>query len=193
LKADISPAPRLQSHFRNLHCRPHDHIAAAGARNRALDEQQLALGIHALLLHDAREDEGDWNSLTRGLDDGLIYLGSQVRAAGMSKAIASVGVNISSAEVKSTGADGRALSEAEIESGAMALVEQMRARGAHVHVPRGDLGYAVRVGLRMLELRRIIEARDGKYMSNPNEAVLLRYYANSIAQHVAAAPTCAAQ
>jgi glycerol-3-phosphate O-acyltransferase len=90
-------------------------------------------------------------------------------------------------------ANGRALAEAEIESGALRLIEQVRAQGAHVHVPRGEIGYAVRVGLRMLRLRRIIEARDGKYTSNPNETVLLRYYANSIAQHVAAAPTCAAQ
>jgi glycerol-3-phosphate O-acyltransferase len=84
--------------------------------------------------------------------------------------------------------EGRALSEAEIESGALALVEQMRAQGAHVHVPRGELGYAVRVGLRMLTLRGIVETREGKYASNPNETVLLRYYANSIAQHVPSPP-----
>jgi glycerol-3-phosphate O-acyltransferase len=88
--------------------------------------------------------------------------------------------------------ESRALSEAEIKSGAMALIEQMRANGAHVHVPRGDLSYAVRVGLRMLTLRGIIEERDGKYASSPNETVLLRYYANSIAQHLAT-PRCISQ
>ncbi|MFI5301165.1 MAG: hypothetical protein ACHREM_24030, partial [Polyangiales bacterium] len=50
-------------------------------------DTETALGVHALLLHDVRDDEGDWNSLTRGLDDALLYLASQVRASGMSKAI----------------------------------------------------------------------------------------------------------
>jgi glycerol-3-phosphate O-acyltransferase len=82
-------------------------------------------------------------------------------------------------------AEGGARSAAEIESAARALVEQARARGAHVHVPRQDLGYAVRVGLRMLELRRIVEASNAVYSVNPGETLLLRYYANSIAQHLA--------
>ncbi len=85
-------------------------------------------------------------------------------------------------------ANGRELSEAEIESGALALIEQVRTQGAHVHVPRQDPGYAVRVGLRMLRLRRIVEASDGKYRANPREIVLLRYYANAIAQHFACEP-----
>jgi glycerol-3-phosphate O-acyltransferase len=89
-------------------------------------------------------------------------------------------------------ADGRALAEAEIESRALALIEQVRGQGAHVHVPRGDISYAVRVGLRMLELRRIVEARNGKYQANPRETVLLRYYANAIAQHFAS-PPCASR
>lgn len=87
-------------------------------------------------------------------------------------------------------AGGRALAEAEIESGVLALIERVRAQGAHVHVPRGELGYAVRVGLRMLELRRIVEASNGKYSANQREAVLLRYYANSVAQHFTS-PSCA--
>lgn len=87
-------------------------------------------------------------------------------------------------------ANGGALAETEIESGALALIEQVRAQGAHVHVPRGDISYAVRVGLRMLGLRRIVEASNGKYSANPRESVLLRYYANGIAQHFAS-PPCA--
>jgi len=87
-------------------------------------------------------------------------------------------------------ANGRALAETEIASGALALVAQVRAQGAHVHVPRSDMSYAVRVGLRMLELRRIVEASNGNYSANPRETVLLRYYANSLAQHFAS-PPCA--
>jgi glycerol-3-phosphate O-acyltransferase len=89
-------------------------------------------------------------------------------------------------------ASGRALAEAEIESGALALIEHVRGQGAHVHVPRGDISYAVHVGLRMLELRRIVEARNGNYSANPREMVLLRYYANSLAQHFAP-PLCASR
>jgi len=48
-------------------------------------------------------------------------------------------------------------------------------------VPRGDLDYALTVGLRMLRLRRLIEERDGLFTSVPAERTLLDYYANSIA------------
>jgi hypothetical protein len=44
----------------------------------------------------------------------------------------------------------------------------------------------------MLELRRIVEASDGQYRANPRETVLLRYYANAIAQHFAS-PPCASR
>jgi len=80
-------------------------------------------------------------------------------------------------------ANGRPLSPAEIKSGAMELAEEIKARGGHVHVPRQDLGYATQVGLRILQMRRLVEATDGNYAAVPREMVLLRYYANSIAHH----------
>jgi glycerol-3-phosphate O-acyltransferase len=46
----------------------------------------------------------------------------------------------------------------------------------------------VHVGLRMLVLRRLVAQTDGRFAANPGETVLLRYYANAIAHHVAPAP-----
>jgi glycerol-3-phosphate O-acyltransferase len=60
------------------------------------------------------------------------------------------------------------------------LIRTLRTRGAHVHIPRGDEEYAIEVGLRMLALRRLVGEEDGLYFARPEEAPLLRYYANSI-------------
>jgi glycerol-3-phosphate O-acyltransferase len=85
-------------------------------------------------------------------------------------------------------ADQHALTEIEIKSGVLSLIEEIREKGAHVHVPRGDVGYAVHVGLRMLTMRGIVEVQEDKYLGNPNEMVLLRYYANGIAHHLTSPP-----
>ena len=67
-----------------------------------------------------------------------------------------------------------------------ALMNELEARGGHIHIPRQDREYAVEVGLRMLVLRHIVLEQDGLYRINPAENVLLRYYANSIAHLVQA-------
>jgi glycerol-3-phosphate O-acyltransferase len=74
-------------------------------------------------------------------------------------------------------------SELELKAEAGRLLEELTARGAHVYVPRGDLDYALGVGLRMLRLRRLVEERDGLYRANTREVALLSYYANSIRHH----------
>jgi len=74
-----------------------------------------------------------------------------------------------------------AFSELELKTEVERLLERMQAAGARVYVPRGDLDYALTVGLRMLRLRRLIEERDGLFTSVPAERTLLDYYANSIA------------
>jgi glycerol-3-phosphate O-acyltransferase len=76
----------------------------------------------------------------------------------------------------------------EIRDRFVTLVEDMKARGAHVHMPRGDLDYAVEVGLRLLELRHILRSKDGRYLINPPDRPLLCYYANSIGHLSAAIP-----
>jgi glycerol-3-phosphate O-acyltransferase len=80
---------------------------------------------------------------------------------------------------------GKERSELELKAEAGKLLEELTARGAHVYVPRGDLDYALGVGLRMLRLRRLVEERDGLYRANTGEVALLSYYANSITHHFA--------
>jgi glycerol-3-phosphate O-acyltransferase len=64
---------------------------------------------------------------------------------------------------------------------AAGLLERLHAAGAHSHIPRASLDYAIEVGMRMLTLRGIVTEVEGVYAAAPEEAGLLRYYANSIA------------
>ncbi len=75
----------------------------------------------------------------------------------------------------------RAWSELELKGAVLGLMRELSERGAHVYVPRGDQDYAITVGLRMLTLRRLVDAADGLYRARPDEWPLLSYYANSIA------------
>jgi glycerol-3-phosphate O-acyltransferase len=74
-----------------------------------------------------------------------------------------------------------AFSELELKAEVERLLERLQARGARVYVPRGDLDYALTVGLRMLRLRHLVEEKDGVFSANAAEEALLGYYANSIA------------
>ncbi len=84
------------------------------------------------------------------------------------------------------------LSMLELKSRVLALAQRLAAAGAHVHIPRGDQDYAIEVGLRMLRLRHLVAETDGLYGSEADETPLLRYYANSIAHLLAAAPVARA-
>ena len=75
----------------------------------------------------------------------------------------------------------RAFSELELKAEVAPLLRRLEAAGAHVYVPRGDLDYALTVGLRMLRLRRLVLEADGLFRAAMGELPLLRYYANSIA------------
>ncbi len=56
----------------------------------------------------------------------------------------------------------------------------LEAKGSYVHIPRADRDYAIAVGLRMLTLRHLVLEQDGSYRVNPDELILLKYYANAI-------------
>jgi glycerol-3-phosphate O-acyltransferase len=73
------------------------------------------------------------------------------------------------------------ISEFELKARVSNYIQYIEHHGAHVHLPRMDRDYAVSTGLRMLTLRHLIEEKDGLYRANPQELVLLRYYANAIA------------
>ncbi len=75
----------------------------------------------------------------------------------------------------------QAFSELELKAEVGRLLRRLDAGGARVYVPRGDLDYALTVGLRMLRLRHLVEERDGLFTAIAAERTLLAYYANSIA------------
>ncbi|MEM6482219.1 MAG: 1-acyl-sn-glycerol-3-phosphate acyltransferase [Pseudomonadota bacterium] len=55
-----------------------------------------------------------------------------------------------------------------------------RLNGAHIHVPRDDMDYAVDVGLRQLLHRGIVQERDGRFQVASDQADILGYYARSL-------------
>ena len=74
----------------------------------------------------------------------------------------------------------RPLSELEIKAEAQALIGDLEAGGAYVHIARADRDYAVTMGLEMLVLRHFVRESDGLYRASADEHEMLRYYANSI-------------
>src|SRR3954468_22367222 len=68
----------------------------------------------------------------------------------------------------------------EIKGRVSTLISDLERFGSYVHIPRADRDYAIAVGLRMLTLRHLVIETDDTYRANPNERVLLQYYANAI-------------
>lgn len=75
----------------------------------------------------------------------------------------------------------REFAELDLKAGVHSLMERLETAGAYVHVPRMDRDYAIRVGLRMLTLRHLVDERDGLFRVRTEERALLGYYANAIA------------
>ena len=71
------------------------------------------------------------------------------------------------------------LSRATIESALAKKISKLAPE--HVHLPRGDVGYATEVGLRSLEARGVIQKDAGRFVAVPEEVAVLSYYAGSIA------------
>jgi glycerol-3-phosphate O-acyltransferase len=84
------------------------------------------------------------------------------------------------------GAD--ALTLLEIKERVSILIHRLEALGAYVHIPRADRDYAIDIGLRVLTDRNILVEEEGSYHVNPNELILLEYYANAIAHLFTGAP-----
>ena len=78
-------------------------------------------------------------------------------------------------------ANGKGLDLLSIKGEAGRLIEALRVRGAHVHVPHADLDYAVSAGMRMLTMRHIVTIDDqGIHRVAPGEERIVAYYANAI-------------
>ncbi len=78
----------------------------------------------------------------------------------------------------------RAFSDLELKARTQELIAELEAKGAHVYIPRSDRDYAITVGLRMLTLRHLVLEEGGLYCAAPEEASLLRYYANSLSHFI---------
>jgi glycerol-3-phosphate O-acyltransferase len=76
------------------------------------------------------------------------------------------------------------LSKSELKKRVEALIEALKSRGVHVHVPRQDIDYAIETGLRILTMRKLVLEEEGLLSAAPDANVILRYYANSIAHHL---------
>ncbi|HBQ36515.1 MAG TPA: glycerol-3-phosphate acyltransferase [Rhodobacteraceae bacterium] len=74
-----------------------------------------------------------------------------------------------------------AMDSQQVATAVTELAEQMRAKGAHIHVPRDSLDYAAEIGLKMLTLRHMIVEDEGKFSAAQGEFSALEFYASSIA------------
>lgn len=77
------------------------------------------------------------------------------------------------------------IGDAELKSAILAFMQRAEAQGAPVDIPADEREAAIDDAVKMLTLRKMIEASPlGEYRANPGETLLLKYYANSIAQLV---------
>ncbi|MCH7527952.1 MAG: 1-acyl-sn-glycerol-3-phosphate acyltransferase [Candidatus Marinimicrobia bacterium] len=74
----------------------------------------------------------------------------------------------------------RVLSHLDLKTRFHRLVEQLKAQGAQVYLPRDDRGYAFQVGLRMLTLRHLVSEEDSLYRLAPGEQEIVSYYAQAV-------------
>ena len=79
--------------------------------------------------------------------------------------------------LKQTGA----VSRIDLKLRAAEELDDLHALGAHSHIPRADLDYAVEVGLRMLLLRGIVQEDQHGINLPETERGVLSYYAHAIA------------
>ena len=72
------------------------------------------------------------------------------------------------------------IARADLIDAVTSLHARLTGARIHVHIPRGDLAYAVETGLRMLLLRRLIVEEDKGYSVVAGQEPVLTFYANSI-------------
>jgi glycerol-3-phosphate O-acyltransferase len=79
--------------------------------------------------------------------------------------------------------NGRMISELELKVASHQLMQELEQRGVRLYVPRTDHDYCITVGLRMLQLRHIVQEENGLFQVAPDQEQLLSYYAGSIAHY----------
>ncbi len=78
---------------------------------------------------------------------------------------------------------GNHLSLLELKGRVLTLIERFQALDIPIYIPRGDMDYAIQVGLRMLTLRRFVFEEEAGYRLNEAEKEILSYYANSLSHY----------
>jgi glycerol-3-phosphate O-acyltransferase len=68
----------------------------------------------------------------------------------------------------------------ELKAAVQERIDELKAGGARVYIPRDDDDYTIDVGLRMLTLRHLVVEDEGILCAAREEMPLLRYYANSL-------------
>ena len=74
-----------------------------------------------------------------------------------------------------------------LEAMAGERLKALKQSGAHIHVPREDVRYAVETGIRMFKLRRMVEEADGQFSIVESQRNVVAFYANSIRHLIDAA------
>ena len=72
----------------------------------------------------------------------------------------------------------------ELKTRVFELLQQLEASGHRAYIPRSNVDYAISVGVRLLSLRRVLDASDDGLQANERELALLNYYANSIRNQI---------
>jgi len=80
---------------------------------------------------------------------------------------------------------GGALPRADLLENGVALVERLRLKGAHQHLPGADAQAALAEGLEALTLRGIVKVSDGVVRIAPGQEGALSFYAASVLQRLA--------
>lgn len=75
----------------------------------------------------------------------------------------------------------KTFSTPEVKARVKTLLDRLEKHGANVYLPRKDMDYTIKVGLRMLTLRHIVIEENGLFRASEENEKILRFYANSIA------------
>jgi glycerol-3-phosphate O-acyltransferase len=105
-------------------------------------------------------------------------LGTRLMGA-VGRVVPALPVSLVSTALLESGA--KPLAMLDLKGRVFELIQALEASGAYVHIPRADRDYSIDVGLRMLKLRHLVIEDENGYRADPNETLLLRYYANAIA------------
>jgi glycerol-3-phosphate O-acyltransferase len=121
----------------------------------------------------------DWRSLDKAARPARVEeLGNALMAA-VARVVPALPVSLLATALLEEGGE-RPVSTIDLHARTQGLMRRLAAAGAHVYLPREDEAYAIEVGLRTLVERRLVEERDGGWVTAPGEVAVLRYYAAAI-------------